>query len=147
MSLIKHKGQKCKCPLWFHKGGTCLVRLRFLPLFSKQLCIFCLKLRITLLVGKRQTKNIFPTMKLLSVWDVFAYPGCAKSSKLERLMIVQTHTNNVWNGKLFLFSPQKLHSSSVCLKDHNSFQFGAFGTQGIQKDLKYSKILFLEKYF
>ena len=46
-------------------------------------------------------------MKCLSVWDAFAYPGCSKSSKLEQIMIVQTHADDGGNGEFFVFFQKK----------------------------------------
>ena len=46
-------------------------------------------------------------MKSLSVLDAFSSPGCTKSSKFERVMIVQTHVYDEKNGGFFLFFQKK----------------------------------------
>ena len=46
-------------------------------------------------------------MKSLNVLDAFSSAGCTKSSKLERVMIVQTHTHDGKNGRFFLFFQKK----------------------------------------
>ena len=71
-------------------------------------------------MGNRQTKFLFKKIKSLSVLDAFSSPGCTKSSKFERVMIVQTHVYDEKNGRFFIID--------VCLNNHNSFKFGAFGT-------------------
>ena len=58
----------------------------FLPCFWPKNAFFGLKSRI--LMGNRQTKNFFKKIKSLSVLDTFSSPGCTKSSKFERVMIV-----------------------------------------------------------
>ena len=58
-------------------------------------------------MGNRQTKFFFKKMKSLSVLDAFSSPGCTKSSKFERVMIVQTHVYDEKNGGFFLFLPKK----------------------------------------
>ena len=46
-------------------------------------------------------------MKSLNVLDTFSSAGCTKSYKLERVMIVQTHTHDGNNGRFFLFFQKK----------------------------------------
>jgi hypothetical protein len=46
-------------------------------------------------------------MKSLGVLDAFSSPGCTKSSKFERVMIVQTHVYDGENGGFFLFFQKK----------------------------------------
>ena len=58
-------------------------------------------------MGNRQTEIFLTKMKFLSVWDAFAYPCCTKSSKLEQIMIVQTHTDDGINGEFLGFFPKK----------------------------------------
>ena len=79
----------------------------FPPFYSpfKKMSPFCKKLRI--LVGNRQTKKTFKKIKSLNVLDAFSSAGCAKSSQLERVMIVQTHTHDGKNGRFFLFFQKK----------------------------------------
>ena len=79
-------------------------------------------------------------MKSLSVVDDFSFPGCTKSSKFEKVMIVQTHGDDremedfsyffkknsdlVQNKK----NPPFFPIIAVCLDNHNFFKFGASGT-------------------
>ena len=58
-------------------------------------------------MGNRQTKIFFKTIKSLSVLDAFSSPGCTKSSKFERVMIVQTHVYDEKNEGFFLFFQKK----------------------------------------
>ena len=46
-------------------------------------------------------------MKCLSVWDASTYPGYTKSFKLEQIMIIQTHADDVGNGEIFVFFQKK----------------------------------------
>ena len=122
------------------------------PFFKK--VGFCLNLRI--LVGNRQTKKI----ECLGVLNAFSSVGCTKTSKFERVMIVQTHVPDGKNAGFFLFSPKVviytkllflfgkrrkilhfLHHGrqGVCLNTHNSFKFGAFGTTSDEKAFKIPK--------
>ena len=55
------------------------------------------------MVGNRQIKIFVKKMKSLGVLDTFSSPGCTKSSKFERVMIVQTHVYDEKNGGFFLF--------------------------------------------
>ena len=41
----------------------------------------------------------FKKMKSFNVLDVFSYAGSTKSSKFERVMIVQTHAHDEGNGE------------------------------------------------
>ena len=58
-------------------------------------------------MGNIQIKFFFKTMKSLSVLDTSSSPGCTKSSKFERVMIVQTHVYDGKNGGFFLFFQKK----------------------------------------
>ena len=58
-------------------------------------------------MGNRQTQNIFKKIKSLSVLDTFSSAGCTKSTKFDRVMIVQTHAHDGENGEFFLFFPKK----------------------------------------
>ena len=58
-------------------------------------------------MGNRQIKIFFKKRKSLSVLDAFPSPGCTKSSKFERVMIVQTHVYDGNNGRFFLFFQNK----------------------------------------
>ena len=49
-------------------------------------------------MGSRQTKTNFKKMKSLNILDTFLSAGCTKSSKFERVMIVQTHAHDEGNG-------------------------------------------------
>ena len=106
-------------------------------------------------------------MKSFSVFDAFSSPGCTKGSKFERVVIVQTHTHDGKNGRFFwffqkktviytklLFFLEKSKKSSifpimiVCLNNHNSFKFGAFGTTRGWKSIKNTETFhFFEKKF
>ena len=55
----------------------------------------------------RQIKTLFFKMKSLNVLNAFPFGGCAKSSKFERVMIVQTHAHGGGKEGFFLFLPQK----------------------------------------
>jgi len=57
-------------------------------------------------VGNRQAKKKFTT-KGLNVLDAFSITGCTKSSKFERVMVVQTHANKDENAGFFLFFKKK----------------------------------------
>ena len=67
-------------------------------------------------MGNRQTKNFFKKIKSLSVLDAFSSPGCTKSSKFERVMIVQTHVYDGKNGGFFLFFQKKQSTTVVKTK-------------------------------
>ena len=73
----------------------------FYLIFSKKLTFFSLQSRI--LVGNKQTKK----NKSLNVLDAFSSVGCTKSSKFERVMIVQTHAHDGENGGFFFFFSKK----------------------------------------
>ena len=45
-------------------------------------------------------------MESLHVLDAFSSIGCTKSSKFERVMIVQTHAHDEEYGGFFLFFPK-----------------------------------------
>jgi hypothetical protein len=49
----------------------------------------------------------------LNVLDAFLSTGCTKSYKFERVMIVQTHTHYVENGRFFLFFQK---NAVICTK-------------------------------
>ena len=55
-------------------------------------------------MGNRQTKNFFKKIKSVSVLDAFSFPGCTRSSKFERVMIVQTHVYDEKHGDFSYFS-------------------------------------------
>ena len=52
-------------------------------------------------MGNIQTNKIFKKIKSLSVLDTFSSAACTKSSKFEKVMIVQTHGDD---GKMEDFS-------------------------------------------
>ena len=58
-------------------------------------------------MGNIQIKNISKKINSWSVLDTFSSDGCTKSSKFERVMIVQTHTDNAKNAGFFFFFPKK----------------------------------------
>ena len=58
-------------------------------------------------MGNRQTKTFKKKIKTLSVLDAFSFPDCTKSSKFERVMIVQTHVYDEKNRGFFLFFQKK----------------------------------------
>ena len=58
-------------------------------------------------MGNRQTKIFFKKVKSLSVLDAFSSPGCTKSSKFDRVMIVQTHVYDEKKWGIFLIFPKK----------------------------------------
>ena len=58
-------------------------------------------------MGNRQTITFFKKKKSLSVLDAFSSPGCTKSSKFERVMVVQTHVYDEKNRGFFLFFQKK----------------------------------------
>ena len=55
----------------------------------------------------RQTTKIFKTLKSVSVLDTFSSASGTKSSKFEKVMIVQTHAHDEENGRFFFFFFQK----------------------------------------
>ena len=116
--------------------------------FFQIICSFCLKLRI--LVGNRQTKKFFKKRKCVSVLNSFADPGCAKSSKSKRIMIVQRHADDeilsyffkrivIYIKFMFVLKRyEKLFISpiiGVCFNSHNSFLFGVFGAARVRKSI------------
>ena len=61
-----------------------------------------------MLVEKRQIKNIFQKkVKSLSVLNDLSFGGCIKSSKFERIMIVQTHPHDGKNERIYPIFPSK----------------------------------------
>ena len=58
-------------------------------------------------MGNRQTNKISKQIKSLNVLDTFLSAGCTKSSKFEKVMIVQTHAHDGKNGGFFLFFQKK----------------------------------------
>ena len=61
-----------------------------------------------ILMGNRQTNKMFTKIKSFSVLDTFPVAGCSKSSKFEKVMIVQTHGDDRENGGFFLFCTKLL---------------------------------------
>ena len=63
-------------------------------------------------MGNRQTNKISKQIKSLNVLDTFLSAGCTKSSKFEKVMIVQTHGGDKENGGFFLFFSKKQQFSA-----------------------------------
>ena len=61
-----------------------------------------------ILTGNRQTNTIFKQIKSLGVVDTFSSANCTKSSKFEKVMIVQTHGDDGENRGFFLFCTKLL---------------------------------------
>ena len=57
--------------------------------------------KIAYISGKQTKKILFKKMKSLNILNDFPFAGCAKSSKFERVMIVQTHAHEEGNGRFF----------------------------------------------
>ena len=68
-------------------------------------------------------------MKSVSVLDAFPSMIVPKSSKFERVMIVQTHVYDGKNNK----KSSIIVIIDVYLNNRNSFKFGAFGTTRDEK--------------
>ena len=54
-------------------------------------------------------------MKSLNVLDAFSSASCTKSSKFEKVMIVQTHTHDEEKGEFFLFFPKAVIYTKLLL--------------------------------
>ena len=59
-------------------------------------------------MGNRQTHKMFKKIKSLSVLDTFSSSACTKNSKFEKVIIVQTHGDDLKNGGFFLFCTKLL---------------------------------------
>ena len=59
--------------------------------------------------GKQIKRNYFFqwNVECFRIIDVFSYPAGTKGSKIERIMIVQTHVNDGENTRFFLFFQKK----------------------------------------
>ena len=55
---------------------------------------------------------MFKKIKSLSVLDTFPAAGCTKSSKFEKVMIIQTHGDDGKNGGFFYFFHKKQQFSA-----------------------------------
>ena len=58
-------------------------------------------------MGNTQTQKQIFKVKSLSVLNAFSSTGCTKSSKFERVMIVQKHAHDGENGGFFYIFPKK----------------------------------------
>ena len=58
-------------------------------------------------MGNKQTNKILQMIKSLSVLDTYSSAACTKSSKFEKVIIVQTR-DDLKNGEFFLFCTKLL---------------------------------------
>ena len=63
-------------------------------------------------MGNRQTNKISKKIRSLSVLDTFSSASGTKSSKFEKVMIVQTHGDDGENAGFFLFFQKKQQFSA-----------------------------------